>query len=195
MRYDQTTAPAAGSLPVNIDDALTHLRVTDSAEDTLVRRLVMAAARVVERRLSRQLLTATWKLYLETFPDEIELRILPVASVTSITYVDDAGTTQTLSASTYQTDITSPDRPARIWPAYGYTWPTLRADTLNAVTVTFTAGYGTADDVPETIKQAILLLAGHYYEHREGVNVGNIVSEMPEGIRALLNTEEWGSYC
>ncbi len=36
------------------------------------------------------------------------------------------------------------------------------------------------------VKQAILLLVGHWYEHREGVNVGNIVSDIPLGVASLL---------
>jgi uncharacterized phiE125 gp8 family phage protein len=53
--------------------------------------------------------------------------------------------------------------------------------------VRFTAGYGdTASDVPQTIRQAILLAVGHWYENREAtVAVGN-VRELPLGIEALL---------
>lgn len=36
------------------------------------------------------------------------------------------------------------------------------------------------------IWQAMLLLIGHWYGNREGVNIGNITSEVPLGVDALL---------
>ena len=36
-------------------------------------------------------------------------------------------------------------------------------------------------------KQAMLLLIGHWYEHREAVNIGNITSEIPITAEALLS--------
>lgn len=32
----------------------------------------------------------------------------------------------------------------------------------------------------------MLLLIGHWYEHREAVNVGNIINTMPLSVEALL---------
>jgi uncharacterized phiE125 gp8 family phage protein len=70
--------------------------------------------------------------------------------------------------------------------AYGVTWPSLYG-VPNAATVTFTAGYGaTADTVPQAIKQAMLLLIGHWYIHRESVIVGAAPSEVPQAAKALL---------
>lgn len=40
--------------------------------------------------------------------------------------------------------------------------------------------------MPQAIKQAMLLMIGHWYATREAVNIGNIVSELPIGARALL---------
>jgi uncharacterized phiE125 gp8 family phage protein len=53
-----------------------------------------------------------------------------------------------------------------------------------AITVRFVAGYGaTADTVPQTIKQAILLLVAFWYETRE---TGGTV---PAGIRQMFMNE------
>ena len=79
--------------------------------------------------------------------------------MTSIQYVDDAGDTQTLSTSLYQVDTKS--QPGRIIPAYGESWPTVRSDTLNAVTVNFVAGYGDdPEDVPAGLRHAVKLICG-----------------------------------
>jgi len=191
MRYELSTAPSGDV--VDMADVLDHLRVSDESEYTYLAALVDRAVRWVERRTQRQLLTATWKLYLDAFPAEIQLRKLPVASVTSIQYVDLDGDTQTLSATYYQTDYKSADRPGRIMPAYGYSWPNTRSSIYNAVTVTFTAGYGAASAVPETIKQAIMMLAGHWYDHREAVDELEY-KPVPYAVDNLLSLDEWGYY-
>jgi len=190
MRYDQTTAPIG--LPIDFDDVLTHLGVVDELAYTAVREDILTAMAVIEKRTSRQLLTATWKLYLDAFPDEIRLEKLPVTGVTSIAYLDTEGAAQTLSSSLYQVDCVSPNRPARIRPVSGQTWPATKGQ-MNAVTVTFTAGYGAAADVPPTFKHALRLLVDHYRAHRGELNVG-AVNELPEGLAAILATEDWGFY-
>lgn len=48
--------------------------------------------------------------------------------------------------------------------------------------------------VPGGIRAAVLLLVAHLYENREAVNVGNIVNEMPFGVRALLDPESVRSF-
>ena len=40
--------------------------------------------------------------------------------------------------------------------------------------------------VPQSIKQAILLLAAHWYEHREGVADGVSPKEVPLAVESLL---------
>ena len=192
MRYELSTAATGDA--VDFPDVLTHCRVVDEAEYGYVHGLLDMATRWVERRIERQLLTATWKVYFDAFPSEIELRKLPVASVTSVQYVDLAGVTQTLSASSYQTDYAAPDRPGRIKPAYGQSWPSTRGSTYNAVTVTFKAGYGAAADVPETIRGALLLLVQHWYDRREPIITGTIVAMTPLSVDALLSAEDWGAY-
>ncbi|MDR1943975.1 MAG: head-tail connector protein [Synergistaceae bacterium] len=43
-----------------------------------------------------------------------------------------------------------------------------------------------APAVKQTWKQAMFLLIGHWYEHRESVNMGNITTEIPMGVDMLL---------
>ncbi len=43
----------------------------------------------------------------------------------------------------------------------------------NAVTVRFVCGYGTAStSIPELMRAAIKLLISHFFENREGLNIG-----------------------
>ena len=191
MRYELSTAATAS--PVTITEAVDHLRVADESEYAYIQSLISMATRWVERRIERQLVTATWKLHLDAFPPEIELRKLPVASVTSITYIDADGDEQTLASTVYQTEFTSEDRPGRIKLDYGQVWPSTRSGEYNAVTVTFTCGYGAAAAVPTTIKQAILMLMNHWFDNPGAVSPITL-SPVPFSVDALLSSEEWGSY-
>lgn len=111
--------------------------------------------------------------------------------VTDDIYVKAAGTWgaavrqlhQTLSPRLYQVDVKTD--PGRIAPAYGQVWPQTRCETLNAVTIRFVCGYGLAAAVPKTIKQAMLLMIGHWFEHREEVSDFELFP-VPSAVDMLL---------
>src|SRR3990167_7420015 len=119
----------------------------------------------------------------------IELPLPPLRSVTSITYVDQDGTTQTLSSTLYTVDSSS--EPARITPAYGEVWPSTR-DQVNAVTVRFVAGYdpGSPADyranVPWGIKFGLLQILTDMYETRQTLQPMQAY-EVPEGVQRYLS--------
>lgn len=52
------------------------------------------------------------------------------------------------------------------------------------VVVRYAAGY---EVTPAPIKQAILLLIGQWYMHRENIAVGQTVAELPMAVEALLS--------
>lgn len=173
MRYALTLVAPPTAEPVTLAEAKAQLKVDASADDALITSLITAARQQAEETGAfgfshgRALVTQTLALFLDGFPDAdgaIEVPRPPLASVTSITYVDTAGTTQTLASSDYTVDAKS--KPGRVAPAFGKSWPATR-DVINAVTVTFDAGYGTAAAVPESIKREIKALLVHLYERRE----------------------------
>ena len=177
--------------PVSLADAKLHLRVTQAAEDDLIQSLIISARNVIEEELGLSLITTTWQQKLQQFPfhpNRIYLDRAPVVAITSITYVDSANATQTLDSSRYITGLSH--RPAWVMPQYADIWPDARGYN-DDVTVTFTAGFGTsADDVPASIKQAMLLLIGTMYENRESVITGTIVNELPT-VKLLLMPHRW----
>lgn len=126
------------------------------------------------------------------WPDRSSIRLpkSPVQNVTAVTYIDDAGVTQTLAASKYLVDVTG--EPARIAPAYGEIWPVTRQQ-MGAVNITFVAGYGASDNVPASLKAAIKLLVAHWHENREAIIPGS-VSEMPLAVESLLASQWTGHY-
>lgn len=193
MSYKQTVPPT--TWPITLDEAKTACFVSGTSDhDADLANLIQVATASVEKYLNRQIMPATWTLTLEEFPNVIELRLPPVSAVSSITYKDDNGTTQTLAASLYQTDLSTQDGPARIAPAYGQSWPSTRPDTYGAVVVTFTAGYASASVVPLPIKHAIAFLVAHWFKSREPIITGTIVSDLPYGVDVLLSLSDWGAY-
>lgn len=181
MAITLVTAPA--DEPISVAEAKLHSRVDGSDNDSLITGLIIAARIKAEDVTGRQLFTATWKLTLDIFPPTIRIDKVPVSAVSSVKYVDTAGVQQTLDASKYQVDLVS--NPARLVPAFGESWPSTRAQ-LNTVEVEFIAGFGLAAAVPQDIKQAMLLMIGHWYDHRESVVLGTTATEMPMGAMALL---------
>lgn len=180
MGYRLVTAPASD--PVTLAEAKAQLRVDASDEDALITSLIKAATAYLDGRqgiLGRCLMTQTWELTLDAFPadGDIEIPLGPVASVTSVTYVDTAGATQTVSDVNYYLDNTS----VSAWVIPQATWPTTM-DAANAVTVRYVAGAAAA---PLPIKQAILLLVAHWYENRQPVNAGQ-AEELPFAVNALI---------
>lgn len=164
------TPPAAE--PILLADAKLHLKAPASTtEDTLITLMIATAREEVENEIGRALITQTWEKYLDAFPEGIKLFYPPFISLTSITYVDTAGSNQTLASTEYAVD--DKQEPAWIVPAYGKYWPDTRSDTINAVTVRFVCGYGAAGtSVPSSIRNWMLLRISDMY-----INRANIVME------------------
>jgi uncharacterized phiE125 gp8 family phage protein len=175
------TAPA--SEPLTLAEAKAHLRVDATDENDLITALIVAAREYCEGYLHRKLITQAWDWTLCDFPACFQFPFLPVSAVTSIKYYDTANALQTLSSSYYQVDLNT--TPARIHLAYGYAWPSTY-ERSDAVVVRFAVGYANAAAVPQSIKQAMYLLIGHWFRSREAANVGASVTEIPMGGQALL---------
>jgi uncharacterized phiE125 gp8 family phage protein len=179
--------------PVTTAEAKLHLRVSHSDEDTHIARLVAAARRRCETETRRALVTQTWDLTLQDWPcdDRIILPLPPAQSITSITYVDSDGVTQTIASSVYKL---SAGTPGIISLKDDQSWPSGLRDEADPITVRFVAGYGAASTVPESLKAGILMLVGTLYENREYVTLGTVAARIPEVVEALWATEAWGSY-
>ncbi len=163
----RTGAPAA--LPLTLPECLAHLRADADGgpNDQYVSSLIPVAVAACEERINRTLISTPWRLQLDTFPagGEIALRMGSVISVQSVTYKDAAGVVQTLSLSAFVLDGDS--LPARLVPAVGGAWPATQDGAINAVTVTYTAGFGaTAEAVPAPIRHWLLLAVAEMYETR-----------------------------
>ncbi|HEX4535233.1 MAG TPA: head-tail connector protein [Rhizomicrobium sp.] len=163
--------------PVTLDEAKAHLKVDTAADDALITSLIAAARARAEWHMGRALITQSWTLWLDCWPDVIEIPLPPLQAVTSITAyaLNDAATV--LDAATYQVDLASSRVALKANAA-----PPVNLRKLNAIAVAFTAGYGDeASDVPAPIREAILQMIAELYANRGDAN-----AEVSTSALALL---------
>tara|TARA_R110002012_G_scaffold55882_1_gene142598 strand:+ start:2779 stop:3357 length:579 start_codon:yes stop_codon:yes gene_type:complete len=166
-------------------EAKDFLKVDTTADDTLIDNLIKAATQSCEEYTNQYFMDTLVTQYSDNWMEFYRLYKSPVSSLTHIKYYDSTDTLQTLAASNYILDNAS--KPARIGLAVDGELPTL-ADRINAVEVKYTVGYGTAStDVPDGIKQAVLLTLGNFYENRQTVITGRTATELPLSSQYLLN--------
>lgn len=220
VRYRHNLLIEPAIEPITLSEAKTHLRVDFTDDDTLITTLIIVARQAVEEFLGRALITQTWQVFYDRFPDffygqidgcditsvgsfelpvnffqdrgrrrarEIELLKPPLQSVTHVKTFDNDDTETTFSTDSYQVSVyggVAPTR-GRITLRDGATFPffTRNAD---GIEIQFIAGYGdAASDVPEQIKQAMLLIIAKLYEDRGDCD--DCDSTMPKTAKLLLN--------
>jgi hypothetical protein len=166
--------------PVGLNEAKAYLGVLDSAEDNLISNLIAAARQAVEQYCGRVLISQSWRLTLDTWPQEaivngglrddgallaanhrlgggvvaIQLPKPPLQAVLAIRVYSAAGPAATIPASNYVVDGAA--TPGRVVMTSGASLPVI-GHTARGLEIDFTAGYGaTANDVPAVLRQAVL---------------------------------------
>ena len=185
MRY-VAGAVATADEPVTLADAKLHLRTItgDTTEDSaIITPLIVAAREYCENITGRALAKQTIKAYPERFTRIMDLPRSPIRSITAVKYTDDSGNTTTMDAANYALD-----------GEYGrllfYTIPSFVPRAMNPIEIEYDAGFTAA---PKLIRQAMLLLIGHWYVNRESVTTGATTTvEIDLTTRALLRQyKDW----
>jgi uncharacterized phiE125 gp8 family phage protein len=186
MKLTVSVAPAEE--PISLDEAKLHLRVDDTADDDLITALIIAARERLESVTWRSLITQTLVLTLDDWPDSncIELPRPPLVSVSSVQYTDEDGNTSAFNSSNYL--VSTAGDPGAIVLKSSAGWPTDTLQAVDGVRITYVAGYGDAAAVPQVIKQALLMIVGHWYENREEIVVaaGFTGTKVPMGAQSIM---------
>lgn len=149
--------------PVTIAEAKTQLSIgaSDDSHDTELASLIAAAREEWERDTSVALITRTLEHRLPKFLSTIVLSVRPVIAVSSVTYVDATGTTQTVASANYYLDGDE----VRFLDTF--VKPDVQ-DRSEAVKITYTAGYGSDSRAcPELDRMAIRLSLANRFEDRD----------------------------
>ena len=181
-RSAEVTTPIAAE-PITLEQIKRHCRVEldeNEFNETLTQ-FGLAARRHVEKICGMRFAEVGLTVQCDGFGDLARLSEAPLVSVTSIGYVDAAGAVQTLADTVYEahTDWYEPS----IALKSGQAWPAIRPGSR----ITLVGKFG--GDLPADIRQAMLMLVAHWFNVREAVNVGNIVTEVPMGVMALLSND------
>lgn len=181
-----TKVITAPSQQIPTADLRAHCRITGTDEDALLVGFLAGAVDLAEHYTQRAIGVQTLELALDEFPDgAIAIERGPVVSITSVKYINEAGTEQTLSTSLYTLDDYS--QTSWVIPAYDTEWPDTR-DVANAVKVRYQAG-----SLPAAVKSALLLTTAHLWENRESTSPTEVY-ELPMGAKALLDTVKVWSF-
>lgn len=194
---------AATSTCVDLASAKAQCKVDVNDDDALITSMIASASEEAETIMRRAILPQSWRLTLDDWfaqqrtplnpsvlelafglapafrpvplqaSNIIELRPVIVSSVDAVKYVDTNGTQQTLASTEYQVSLNS-HLCARIAPAFGKSWPTVRSQ-MDAVQIDFTAGWADASQVPANIKRWVLMRVGAYYDNREAWTLGKAI--------------------
>lgn len=178
-----------------ISDSIAKLHCSVDSDDdiALVQLYRDAAENDIQTYLRRALLNSTWDFTLDDFPidplgfrkGEIVPPLMPFTGVVSLKYFDSEGTEQTMSGTLYQIDISS--KPGRVTPAPSTSWPTVQSGKTNAVVLRFNAGYIDANNVPASIKSAILLRLRTLYDFRSDQVVSTQVLPLGRVLEQMLS--------
>lgn len=154
-------------------------------QDGLLESYLRAALAAIEGRTGKALMARDFAWVLEDWkaPAEQALPLGPVTDVVSVVTETAEGVPATVPAA--QVRLVADLHRPRIVAAAG-SLPVV--PTGGRVVVTFTAGFGAAwADVPADLRQAVLLLATEYYEHRH--DDGAQAPGLPGAVVALI--ERW----
>jgi uncharacterized phiE125 gp8 family phage protein len=183
--------------PVSLAELKGHLRITNTDDDADLSLKLFAATAWVRNELGRALITSTLDIHLKAWPRGFLYLPFNVQSITHVKYTDSAGVLRTVEPTTYKLvcayDPLSDDTDmgaARLYLAYGQSWPSDTLDVGEPIVIRFVAGWANAASVPTPIRQAVLMLAAHWYRNRDAVVLGNtaavVSAEVALGVQRLI---------
>lgn len=162
QRYGLSVITPPSIEPLTLGETKLYLRVEHTADDTLIQALIRAAREWAQAETQRTIITTQLRLDLPCFPCEIKLPFAPVQSVEAVEYYDAEGDLIELDDAAYELwrDYEPPIvTPVNHWPNTGSRRP-------HNVQVTYIAGYGGLQQVPQSFRLAMLLWIGDRYERR-----------------------------
>jgi uncharacterized phiE125 gp8 family phage protein len=178
---------APSTTPITLAEVKEQLRVEGTDDDAMLTRLIDVAVAYTDVRgaLGQAMITQKWAQWVDsTPPQSIGLILGPVQGVTAVKYYDTDGALQTDDVNNYE--VFGTEFATKIGPKSGFSWPVTQ-DRQDAIKIEYEIGYGDATtDVPQTIRHALLLMVGHWYDNREQTGYDEL-SNIPFGFESLLN--------
>lgn len=180
MNLVETTPVASGTLPLT--PFRDHLRLgtgfaDDDVQDPLLERCLRAALARVEGLCAKAVLSRDFVLGVGAWRDLSRqvLPLAPVAAVSRLAIYDRGGVETVVDPGLYRL---IGDAHAPLLISAGYSLP--RIPLAGRAEIGFSAGFGGWGDVPGDLAQAVLMLAAHTYEGRDGEG------DLPGAVAGIL---------
>lgn len=154
-----TSPPTSG--PVTVEEVRQRCRIDSDEDDADINEMIREACDHVERYCNLRICPQQIELRCDGFSDFSRLPVGPANAVTSVAYVDVAGSTQVLPDSVYEM-IEPIELEQSIILKSGQNWPQIQPS--SRVTVVVEAGFYT---VPPAIRGAIFVYVAARFERRE----------------------------
>ncbi len=188
MILTEVSAPPAAAVPVRAFAehlALGRGFTDDGAQDAVLELYLRAAMAAIEARLGRALLVRdfAWTVYCWREESHQTVPIGPVQAVESVTLVGADGAETAADPESWSL-LRDSQRP-RLVGRFGRSLP--RIPRSGRAEIRFSAGFGVAwDAVPADLREAVFLLAAHFYESRSETGAGISGGSMPFGVLVLI---------
>jgi uncharacterized phiE125 gp8 family phage protein len=170
--------------PLSLDEAKAYLRVEHNDDDALITALIAGARIHVEAQTRRALVTQSWRLVFDGWPEDgrIAVRPAPLQALTAARVYDVDANAQAIDMQAFVPDLAGS---ALAFAPWALSAPGRIAA---GIELDVTVGFGDAAiDVPEPLRQAVRLLVAHWYENRGLVaSASTQVTALPETVTALL---------
>lgn len=157
----QITAPTTKI--ITLEEAKDFAIIDINDDDALITAMINTANDYVENYCNRQFIDAGFELINDCFIQDMVMPKGKISSILKVEYMDENEVYQTLANTEYYI-YGEHDR-------YRLHFNTIPSTISNkqAIKITFVAGYGTIDDVPEGVKSYMKIKVKDLYEYRDNI--------------------------
>jgi hypothetical protein len=180
---------------VGVDDVKKSERITHSREDTLIEDGILAAYDFLDGPDGWMngyfILESEVQFYVGAIENTLEIPIRPIVNEYALVF-------ERMSAPAVYADVAAADYAVAVengctviaaLSRSAFQTPSGAAVNPRSYRITFLAGHAAPEAVPASIRKAIILLASHYYVHREAAfadpRSGQVSREIEFGVKAL----------
>lgn len=208
--YKVTTPPESPAVSVN--DLKAHLNITHNLQDNLLQLYLSAAIKYAEDYTNITLMETEFTTYRDNFPSlsysegyyagginplnstpsssgSFELRKSPLVDVSEISYINTQGVSTIVDPSKYY--LTRESDYSEVLATPNSDWPTDLRNTMQSVTIVFTAGVtNDSDEVPADWKLAIMQHASSLWSDRGDCTDGSCGGGVPSAAKSFYSQQK-----
>ena len=188
----KVTTPSTGEV-VSPDSMRQHLRVSVSAEASILADYIRSAVNACEQFTKTTLLSSPAEAAFPCWPtDGLVLPLGPVSAITAVSFRDSDDVSTALDLT--KLILNANQNPARVFPIPDYNRPSI-GTRVDPIRFTYTVGYASKEVIPALLLQGIRWYATWAFENRHPIILFAQANspELPKAIRSCWQPyrDEW----